>query len=235
MAKTLQINSTTGLPTGATDPAFGSPIVVPKASGDGGVKVDMTTPTWTWRDLRSHIVVDEGAGTNPTFAAFQGTIKAWQFGQTGGADEVFTEYHLDHDYVEGTDVHIHCHWTQKTVDTGGAGSTPGDVKWYFDVTYAKGHDRAAFPATITTSVVQTASGTQYQHLIAEVQLTAASPSASQIDTDLLEPDGVFLVRVYRDAGDAADTLDQGPFLLFVDLHYQSSNIGTKNRNPGFYT
>ena len=235
MAKNLQIDSTTGLPTGATDPAFDGPIVVPKASGDGGVKVDTTTPTWTWRDLRSEVKVDRGGTSAPAWAQYIGSIYEWQFGQTGGADEVFSSYHLDHDYVEGTDVHIHCHWTQKTVDTGGPASAPGDVKWYFEVTYAKGHDQAAFISPITTSVVQTASGTQYQHMIAEVQLSAASPTASQIDTDDLEPDGLFLVRIYRDAADAADTLDQGPFLLFVDIHYQSSNIGTKNRNPGFYT
>jgi len=71
-------------------------------------------------------------------------------------------------------------------------------------------------------------------MIAEVQLTDPSPSGNQIDTDLLEPDGMFLVRVFRDPGDAADTLDQAPFLLEVDMHIQTSNVGTKNRVPDFY-
>jgi len=233
MADTLQIDANTGLPTAVTEPELGGSVVLPKASGNA-VKVDLNTPTYTWRDLRSPIGVDANSG-GPSFTTFKGGIKQWQFQQIGGEDEVFTEYHLDHDYVEGTDVFIHCHWAQDTVDTGGTASAPGDVKWYFEVTYAKGHQQQAFVANVTTSVVQTASGTQYMHNIAEVQLSAASPTAAQIDTDDLEPDGLFLCRVYRDAADAADTLDQPPFLLFVDLHYQSSNIGTKNKAPGFYT
>jgi hypothetical protein len=72
-------------------------------------------------------------------------------------------------------------------------------------------------------------------MLAEVQLSAASPSAAQLDSDDLEPDGIILVRCFRDPGDAADTLDQVPFLHYVDIHYQSTNIATKAKIPNFYT
>ena len=61
-------------------------------------------------------------------------------------------------------------------------------------------------------------------MIAEVQLSATSPSASQLDSDDIEPDGLILLRVYRDPGDVADTLDQDTFVHFVDLHYLSTSI-----------
>ena len=44
-----------------------------------------------------------------------------------------------------------------------------------------------------------------------------------------------MVRLYRDASDAADTLDQDPFVHYVDIHYQSTGMGTKDKNTPFYT
>jgi hypothetical protein len=57
-----------------------------------------------------------------------------------------------------------------------------------------------------------------------------------LDSNLIEPDGLFIVRCWRDASRVADTLNVAPFLHFVDLHYQSNSvIGTKGRNYPFYT
>jgi hypothetical protein len=150
-------------------------------------------------------------------------------------NEANINFHVPHDYLAGSDIYLHFHWAQNVVDTGGAAGAPGACKWYAEVTYSKGHDQAPFITPITTSVTQTASGTQYQHMIAEVQLSAASPSASQLDSDNLEPDGIIGLRAYRDPADVADTLNQVPFLVYTDIHYQSTSIGTKNKVPGFYT
>ena len=57
-----------------------------------------------------------------------------------------------------------------------------------------------------------------------------------LDTSLLEIDGLILVRTWHKTNRTADTLTQIPFLHFVDVHYQSTNMATKQRNgPGFYT
>ena len=88
---------------------------------------------------------------------------------------------------------------------------------------------------MTSTVTQTASGTQYQHMIAEVQISAATPGATQIDSDDIEVDGIIIARIYRNPGDAADTLNQAPYLFLTDLHYQSTNIATKAKAPDFYT
>ena len=119
----------------------------------------------------------------------------------------------------------------------GAGATPGNAKWYFDISYAKGHgtpggSASAFNSPKTTSIVQQGSTTQYGHLIAETVIT--DDGTSLIDKSLIEPDGLFLIRTYRDAADASDTLNQTPFVHEIDLHYQSTNIGTKNKSPDFY-
>jgi hypothetical protein len=213
-------------------------VVLNKASGRG-IKVDPVAPTYGWRDLLGSIKT-RNAATEPTFSVYNGTIYAYKFPTVPGVKEVFLEYHLPHDYAPGTDIYIHTHWSQDTVDTGGTAGVPGVSKWYFDVIYAKGHGaaggaaRGAFSTVVTTSVAQQASTTQYGHMIAEVQLSATTPSAAQLDSDDIEVDALLLVRVYRNAADAADTLNQAPFLHFVDIHYQSTSVGTKQKAPDFY-
>jgi len=208
-------------------------IVFPKTSGKG-IQVDYAAPGFPFRDLIGEAVVrTTPGGTDPTFAVFRDTLKAYSF-SNAVTQEIFSNYHVGHDYAAGTDTFLHVHWAQNVVDSGGAAGVPGAVKIFFDVSYAKGHNQAAYPAIITTSITQTASAVQYQHMLAEVQLTAASPSAAQFDSDILEPDGIIMVRTYRDPTDAADTLNQVPFLFYVDIHYQSTNIGTKQKAPNFY-
>lgn len=204
-------------------------IILPKASGQG-VKVDTTTPTFGWRDITSRISVRGIGGTDPAYNLYRGGIRQYQF---TAADEVFGEYHMPHDWAPGTDVYLHFHWSHIATTVTG-----GNVIWGAEVTWAKGFDQAPFQVPITFTVQQNASTTQYQHMIAEGQLTAASPSAGQIDTDNLEVDGVFLMRAYLSANNM--TVSGGgvpePFLHFVDMHYQSTNVGTKAKaGPGFYT
>lgn len=187
-----------------------------------------------WNDLLGTPNIKTIGSNDPSWNVYRGTIRQYQFSQSQ-MNELWFSYHMQHDYKPGSDIHLHIHWSQNTVDTGGTAGAPGNVKWYFDVTYAKGHNQAAFFAPITTSVVGTASGTQYQHMLNEVQLTSSTPTGSQFNSNLLEPDGVIILRAYRDASDVSDTLDQAPFVHFVDIHYQTDRVNTKNKAPNFYS
>jgi hypothetical protein len=192
------------------------------------------TTGYGWNDLIGTPQIRAPGVNDPAWAVYRGTIRQHQFSNLN-MNELWFTYHMPHDYKPGSDIHLHVHWSQNVIDTGGTAGVPGNVKWYADVMYAKGHNQAAFPATITTSMVDTASGTAYQHMLKEVQLSATSPSASQIDTDNLEPDGIILLRLYRDPTDVADTLNQAPFLLTCDIHYQIDRVNTKNKVPNFYS
>lgn len=195
-----------------------------KASGVG-YKVDVDNPDWAWRDIIGDVNVKEvGVGNPPSLNVYNGVLRAYQFSVN---DEVFNIFHMPHDYAKGTDVYIHAHWSHNN-----ASVTSGGVTWGFDVSWAKGFDQAAFSSVVSTSIQQDASTTQYQHMVAEVQLSAASPSASQIDSDILEVDGLFLVRTYLSGNTINGTPD--PFLHTVDLHYQTTNLGTKGKAPDFY-
>lgn len=201
-------------------------IVLSKTSGKG-IKIDNATPTFGWRDLRAEIRTRGVGGNDPTDATYRGNIKAYAFSVN---DEAWVEYHIPHDYVAGTDIHLHYHWSHNSAIVTGGSITLGA-----NVIYAKGHDQAAFSAEITTIFSPNASLTQYQHMISEIQLSAASPSASQIDTDDLEPDGLILARIYLSANNiTSGGAVPDPFIHEVDIHYQSTSISTKNKEPDFY-
>jgi len=39
-------------------------------------------------------------------------------------------------------MYIHTHWSQIALDTGGAGGIPGNIAFYYDISYADGHGTA---------------------------------------------------------------------------------------------
>lgn len=194
--------------------------VAAKTAGTG-LKVDPSAPTFGWRDIIGQIELRGTGANDPTFAVYTGTVmRQYQFSATV-LQEVFIVFHIPHDYVPGTDIFLHMHWSN-------AAATPntGDVRWGFDYAFAKGFDQAAFPAFTTITVTQASPATRYQHMVAE---TAAITIAA------LEVDGLLLVRAYRDAANAGDTCTDAVFGHTADIHYQSSNMATKAKAPNFYT
>lgn len=166
---------------------------------------------------------------NPTDAIYVGTMRNLQFAVN---DEVTINFHIPHDYVPGSDIFLHPHWSHTATTVTG-----GSLTWGYEMIYAKGHNQAAFPGTsVSGTFTSPASITQRQHIITDYQISAASPSASQIDSDELEPDGILIVRFYLSANNI--TVSGGgvpaPFVHFVDIHYQTTNLPTKQRAPNFY-
>ena len=221
-----------------TEPwAFDQGITLPKTSGQG-IKVDTSTPTFPWHDLLGAISIRGVGATDPSYNVYRGGIRGYHFDTN---EEVFIEFHVPHDYLPGSDVFLHFHHSingKTTAGVTGGTVTGGTVTWGAEVSYSKGHNQAAFSSPITTTVASTThAATLYQHYITEVQLSAASPSASQLDSDDLEVDGLILVRAYLSANGitVASGAVPAPFLHFVDIHYQSTNVGTKQKAPDFYT
>ena len=227
LAAALSDETGTGLAVFNNTPTLITPetniLTFEKASGNG-IKVDTTTPTYPWHDMLGAIEI-RGVGANdPAWSVFRNGIRAYQFGSN---DEVWVVFHLLHDYVPGTDIYLHSHWAHNS-----AAVTTGSVTWSYEITYAKGHNQAAFPASKTTSVTQTASTTQYQHMIAETVISTPGGSASLLDTNSFETDGIIMVRCYLSANSMNAATD--PFLFLLDCHYQSTGIGTKQKAPNFF-
>lgn len=192
-------------------------IVLPKASGNG-IKVDTDSPSFGYHDILGDVEVRGPGANDPTWAVLRGNLYAWEFSATINK-EVWIVYHIPHDYVPGTPINFHAHWVNKA-----AVPNTGTVIWGFEYSYARGYDQDAFPATATVTVSKACHATRYEHQISETgDVTIAN----------MEPDGLIVCRVYRDA--AADTCTDTVQLLTADVHYRSSGIGTKAKNAPFYT
>ena len=83
-----------------------------------------------------------------------------------------------------------------------------------------------FITTSTVYVEQAYQGTALRHMIAEI--------STSIDLTHIEVDSLILLRVFRDATHANDTLTDTAYLLKVDAHFETDRVATKNRSPNFY-
>lgn len=201
--------------------------VYPKTEGVG-IKIDTTTPVFGWHDLNSPIWINEDDPNKALFATYRGNIMARKFTVLANG---FANYHLPHDYVPGTDIFIHVHWSHNSTTV-----LSGSVTWGLELSYARGYGREAFPITKTVTILQQASLIPYQHMIAEAAASVVGGSGTQLDTSTVETDGIILARIYLDSNDIVDSvLQPNPFVHMVDIHYQSTGLPTRNRNYNFWT
>lgn len=211
-------------------------LVLPKTSGVG-IKVDQVSPTFGFADIIGDQFSKNTGATKPTLIAYNGVINAWQF---GNGDEAYMSFHIPHDYVIGTDIHLHIHWSQNA-----AGATGGTLDFRYTAIYAKGHNQVSgsvfttIPKTALFSSININDGgsglLQYQQHLTEVTISAATATAALFDRDDFEPDGVIELTFEMDADNLTGSASS-PFIHFVDIHYQTTGIiGTKDKAPNFYT
>lgn len=195
---------------------FGSGIVLPKTSGVG-IKVDTSAETFGWRDIIGTPQEPVSGTGKPTWTQIASSgVYTWNYITS---DVQYYTWHIPHDYVPGSDIHFHVHWF-------GSQTAGNYTKWTFSYLYSKGHAQTAFPTTVTSvSVEQQQSTTAYTHMIAETAGVTISG---------LEVDGLILCKVTRSTPAGTD-VSGGVFVPCVDLHYQSTNMATKQKSPDFYT
>jgi len=140
-------------------------------------------------------------------------------------DYVFMEpFHINHDIKPlGSKAFIHVHWSTNGTDNG-------KVQWECTILRALGHNQDVaeghFGGTpVVKTVEQRASGTAWQHMIAEV------PDGEEIT--LTEPDEIIFVTLRRIAA-STDECTADVFGLTVGFHYEADRVGTPQRAPNFY-
>lgn len=193
-----------------------------------GIRVNSDIPaTYPWHDMLG--VVKEGSGAaRPSVVTYVGSIEQLQFGV---GDEIFNEFHVVHDLVPLSDLFVHVHWSHTVTNVTG-----GTVSFNLEHSYSKGHNQDAFSAAKNIVLVGEGSAIQRQHIISEIPLSVAGGSATELDSNEIEPDGVILLRTELVANNLTVSGGLVPdiFIHYVDIHYQSTNIGTKQRAPNFY-
>jgi len=174
--------------------------------------------TYGWRDVKVAVSgTASGAGT-PSLANFGatggGAIKQLSFGV---GDSVYAAGHLDHDYLPGSTVFPHVHWSTN-------GTSVNSVKWQITCLIAKGHDQDNFGTDTIITIEEAAAGTAWRHMLTE------DPTGF----NGLEPDALWIIELKRITNGGSENADT-VFGLFIDLHYQTLQYATPNRIPNFYT
>lgn len=196
----------------------GAPLTPTEA--DGNMTLLETRTGEGWRDNIAQIDTRSG-GTAPALNLYRDGIYLYEF-SADQMQEVFANYHIDHDYKLGTMLYPHLHFTTTS-------TASGVVRLGFEYTVAKGHQQAKFPATQTLYLnVNVAANSDHLHFVAEVGTGNGIPGTG------IEPDTVVLMRIFRDAANVADTFTGTIFAICADLHYECNRYSTPNRAPDFY-
>jgi hypothetical protein len=154
----------------------------------------------------------------PDLKTFRGGLECAAFEGTGTTvKNIHGNVHMQHDYVAGTAISFHIHWSHIIA------APTGNVVWQIEYSIAKGYGVEAFPAPTTITLVQ-AAGTQYFHHIIE---------GSDITSASLEPDSLMAIRIFRDPAHASDTFANDAFFMRCDIHVQVDNQGTNEKARPF--
>ena len=180
-------------------------------------KKALTTHCPVWKDNVANVNSAKVAGVDaPEFKEMLNGMYTYAFASTK-EEEVFVAFHINHDFLRGSDFYINVHWAPGSADTGG-------VVWGFDYMIAE-RGTGVFGAMTTVTAEQAASGTPFMHQMAES--VAISSPANPVDTTVL-------MRLYREVGNANDTFTGDAFGFSVNLHYQAEMEGTPQKDPDFY-
>jgi len=226
-----QLPAQLNLKSNKATPVFTGNLIMEKTVGIGVKLGNITANSYGWNDLIGTLVHGKGGPVPVLSPVIGGLVREYAYitGDQGG-----NAHHIKHDHAPNTDTFIHIHWMHNGT------AISGELKVTFNVTYAKGHNQAAFHAekviTLTIPTPDVATIPRYRHMISEIQLSSMTPTVNQLDSALLEPDGEILSQL---TVTTAPTIPDSSrvnsvFIFHMDIHYQTTGLATANKAPNFY-
>jgi hypothetical protein len=186
--------------------------------------------SYSWIDIIGDVTPKVLGTESAILAPYIGKNSSWAHA-VGSYGNIL--YHMPHQYAPGTDLHIHVHWGHNGTDISGA------FKVNLWVTYAT--REGIYQTPIATSVIETgltiANIPQYHHRVSEILLSTPIGSSSLLNTNLLEVDGLISVHYELDTipSITGSSYVNLPYIHTIDIHMQSTNVGTHNKDPNFYS
>lgn len=150
------------------------------------------------------------AASAPDRELIAGNIQALAFDGGGTMEQLFGSFEIVHDYVEGTDLRPHIHWSPSSTENN-------DVKWFLEYTIANRNDSLSVANTI--SVVTSTTGVDRKHIIVELPVIDGSTFGIGTTCNF---------RFYRNPSDTEDTYGGDAFLLSLGIHYESDGNGSRD-------
>ena len=179
---------------------------------DGTLKFNGTATVWDDINLPASNL--QPGATPPTWGAFfvSGGIQGYLFSPTA-ANMLHTSSEIVHRYKEGTDIQVHVHWMPTTTNIGA-------VRWGLEYVWVNNSGAiASAPTTIyigTTSV-----GTAWAHQRSD--FPAIVGTGKTIGSAIV-------MRVFRDATNAADTFTGNAAMIQIGIHYEIDTIGSRSKS-----
>lgn len=184
------------------------------------VEIDESTIQLGWRDnIQPFSSARAGGTVEPAWSDIGNGMYAYNFSV---GDEMFTPFHVQHDYAIGTKAYPHVHFIVDQVMTAGQ-----QITWRFGYVIARGHAQgeSLTGAEVSFDVTYTATGTEIagEHIVLECSDAQAF--------DLIEPDTIVMMRFAL----LSENVSGSIFGLMSDLHYQVNMLNTANKAPDFYS
>jgi hypothetical protein len=191
----------------------GSPLTYSELDGNFSDLAGRTDVAWVMDGLEP--TLREGFGNPAELATFIGNTTAYMFVPTA-TSETFVNWDVPFNWADGTNVYAAIHWSP------GNSTSSGNVRWGLEFTTAAVN--GVFGSTQTIYVTSSSNQTAYQH----IQAVSAPYSGSSVD-----PNQRFLIRLFRDGANVADTFPDDAFLLGIDFYYQVDKFGLPSFTPPY--
>lgn len=201
---------------------------LPSSSGQG-ILIDNN---YGWVDLIGDVTPKVSGNTSAVYRNFIGLINGWTHQASAEGD---LQYHIPHDYAPNKNLFVHVHWGHNGT------AISGNLNITFYATYAKrSYPATAFvtPITLTLAAesLNMTNSVRYCHRVDEIQLSTIGGSASQLDTSNLEVDGLigmhYIINTIPSI--SGSSISNLPYIFTIDIHMQSTGIGTRLKDPGYY-
>lgn len=194
---------------------IGSVPNITKIEADGTIVMEGAATVWD--DLR--VSVDAGS-SSAALGYMPGETSGgqiWYFRDAQGLETLTFQAQLPHGYKEGTDIFPHLHWTPRTTKAG-------NIEWNLDYTWVNYDSTTplAFPATTTSTVVETGGFTERTH-----HITSLTTANAGLNGSGKKVSSILICRLWRNSGNAADTYASDAGLLSLDFHYEIDTVGSR--------
>lgn len=175
-----------------------------------------------WHDLQSAVYTRPG-GNSPGFTIYKGKISRPEL-EYNREQEVFCDWHLNHDWKPGTMLYPHVHFTTKS-------NIGGNVAFHFEYTYAARHDSSKpnkffDPQEIIVNFYIPPNS-------ADTHFVAEAPEGQGIPGTNLEVDSVIMSCIHR-YDNILNPFTDSLILVQADLHIEVDRMSTPYRTPNFY-
>lgn len=214
-----------------TTEVISSNLIVSNTEGFG-IKVNVENPNFPWHDIIGKIDPKFSGAGAPLRKLYKDTnIFDYAFSENDVVDFVF---HLPHDYLPNSNLYLHVHWSHNGT------SISGNAEFSFYHSYSKGHNQEEFSVersmVLLVPTPDIATIPQYRHRVDEGQIAAPTANSQCMPTANIEPDGLIIGALkLTERPTIGGVPSPDLFIHTVDVHYQSTNMGTQSRSPDFWS